>query len=433
MRVAVIGSGYVGLVAGACFAESGNDVVCIDSDEKKVAQLSQGKVPFFEPGLDELVTSNVKMGRLTFSTDLASGVRDSLIIFIAVGTPMDEDGSADLQHVRAVCEVISENLNGYKVLVTKSTVPVGTGDMVREIVSKKARHKFAVVSNPEFLKEGAALQDFFKPDRVVIGTDDDEARKLMEELYAPFVRNEHPVLCMDLHSAEMTKYAANALLATKISFINEIANVCEAVGADVNEVRRGIGADLRIGYHFLFPGVGYGGSCFPKDVKALIRTARDHDYSLEILESVDRVNDRQRKRYFEKVKAHFGGDLQGRRIALWGLAFKPNTDDVREAPALSLAKWLTAAGAQVRAYDPVAHETARHFLGDSIEYATDIYDAARDADALCVVTEWNAFRSPDFDRLKTLLRATVVFDGRNIYDPVRMRERGFVYYGIGRL
>ena len=432
MRIAVIGSGYVGLVAGACFAESGNDVACLDVDEAKIVGLREGRVPFFEPGLEELVKSNAKQGRLTFSMDIAAGVRLADIVFIAVGTPMDEDGSADLQHVRTVSEVIADNLNGYKIIVTKSTVPVGTGDIVRGIIEKKARHKFAVVSNPEFLKEGAALQDFLKPDRVVIGTDDDEAKKIMVELYAPFVRTEHPVLTMDLRSAEMTKYAANALLATKISFINEIANVCEAVGADVNEVRRGIGADVRIGYHFLFPGVGYGGSCFPKDVKALVRTARDHDYGLEILESVDRVNDRQRRRFFEKVKAYFDGQHVGRTFALWGLAFKPKTDDVRDAPAISLAKWLTAAGATVRAYDPVAHETAHRLLGDSVVYAQSMYDAADGADALLVVTEWNEFRSPDFDRLKALLKTPSVFDGRNIFDPARMRERGFTYFGIGR-
>ena len=432
MRIAVIGSGYVGLVAGACFAESGNDVVCLDVDAVKIEGLKEGRVPFFEPGLDELVKQNHKHGRLTFSTDVAAGVRTSQLVFIAVGTPMDEDGSADLQHVRSVADLIADNLNEYKVVVTKSTVPVGTGDIVRDIISKKARHKFAVVSNPEFLKEGAALQDFLKPDRVVVGTDDDEARRLMIELYAPFVRTEHPVLCMDLRSAEMTKYAANALLATKISFINEVANLCEAVGADVNEVRRGIGADVRIGYHFLFPGVGYGGSCFPKDVKALIRTARDHDYAMEILESVDRINDKQRRRFFEKIKAHYNGALEGKTFAVWGLAFKPNTDDVREAPALSLARWLVKAGAKVQAYDPVAEGTARLLLGDSITYGDSIYAVLKGANALLVMTEWNEFRSPDFDRMKALSPEAVVFDGRNIFDPVRMRERGFTYYGVGR-
>jgi UDPglucose 6-dehydrogenase len=432
MRIAVIGTGYVGLVAGACFAESGNDVVCLDVDDAKIRALREGRVPFFEPGLEELVRANAKQGRLTFSTDVAAGVREALIVFIAVGTPMDEDGSADLQHVRRVADVIADNLNGYKVVVTKSTVPVGTGDIVREIIARKAQHKFAVVSNPEFLKEGAALQDFLKPDRVVIGTDDEEARKLMIELYAPFVRTEHPVLCMDLRSAEMTKYAANALLATKISFINDIANLCETVGADVNEVRRGMGSDARIGYHFLFPGVGYGGSCFPKDVKALIRTARDHDYGLEILESVDRVNDRQRRRFFEKIRSHFGGELAGKTFALWGLSFKPKTDDVREAPALSVAKWLTQAGARVQAYDPVATETAKRVLGDSVLYGQNMYDVVKGASALIVATEWNEFRSPDFDRLRRLLVEHVVFDGRNLYDPARMRERGFSYYGVGR-
>lgn len=432
MRIAVIGSGYVGLVAGACFAESGNDVVCLDVDASKVEGLKQGRVPFFEPGLDALVLENHKRGRLTFSTDVGAGVRASQIVFIAVGTPMDEDGSADLQHVRDVAEIIADNVNEYKVIVTKSTVPVGTGDIVRAIVARKARHKFAIVSNPEFLKEGAALQDFFKPDRVVVGTDDDEARRLLVELYAPFVRTEHPVLCMDLRSAEMTKYAANALLATKISFINEVANLCEAVGADVNEVRRGIGADVRIGYHFLFPGVGYGGSCFPKDVKALIRTGRDHESAMEILESVDRINDKQRKRFFEKVKAHFNGQLAGKTFALWGLAFKPKTDDVREAPALSLARWLVQAGAKVKAYDPVATETTQRVLGDTITYGDSIYDVLEGANALLVMTEWNEFRSPDFERMKSLAADPVVFDGRNIFDPARMRERGFTYYGIGR-
>jgi UDPglucose 6-dehydrogenase len=432
MRIAVIGTGYVGLVAGACFAENGNDVIGLDVDAAKIATLRAGRVPFFEPGLEELVRANVAEGRLRFSTDVGTGVEASEIIFIAVGTPSDEDGSADLKHVRAVAEVIADHLNGPKVVVLKSTVPVGTTDLVRGIIAAKARHPFSVVFNPEFLKEGNALNDFLKPDRVVVGTDDEQARQILAELHAPFVRTEHPILFMDIRSAEMTKYAANALLATKISFINEMANLCEAVGADVDQVRRGIGADPRIGYQFLFPGVGYGGSCFPKDVKAVIRTGRDHGYELELLEAVDRVNQRQRRRFFEKVRNHFDGDLRGRRVALWGLAFKPKTDDMRDAPSASIIRWLLEGGAQVSAYDPVAMHVARAIFEGAIEFAASPYDAATGADAVLVVTEWNQFRLPDFDRLRSLMRTPVVFDGRNLYDPHRMRERGFVYYGVGR-
>jgi UDPglucose 6-dehydrogenase len=432
MRIAVVGTGYVGLVAGACFAENGNDVHCVDVDSAKIAALEKGQVPFYEPGLDELVRANLSQGRLRFTTDLPSAVRHAEIIFIAVGTPSDEDGSADLKHVRDVAEVIAAHLDGFKVIVNKSTVPVGTGDTVRDIIASRGHKNFAIVSNPEFLKEGNAVNDFLKPDRVVIGTEDDEARRLMVELYAPYVRTENPVICMDVRSAEMTKYAANALLATKISFINEVANLCETVGADVNEVRKGIGADPRIGYQFLFPGVGYGGSCFPKDVKALIRTARDHDYHMEILASVDKVNERQRRRFLDRVRAHFRGDLARRRIAVWGLAFKPKTDDMREAPSVAIIRGLLEAGASVRAYDPVAMPSAQRIFGDAIELTKDMYDASHDADAILVVTEWNQFRLPDFDRIKSLLRQPVIFDGRNLYDPERMRARGFTYYCVGR-
>lgn len=436
MNIGVIGAGYVGLVAGACFAESGNDVICIDVDEKKIARLKKGEIPIYEPGLDELVKANTEAGRLTFSTDIALGVQSSEVIFIAVGTPQDEDGSADLKYVLKVAEQIGKHMNGPKVVVDKSTVPVGTADKVRAEIAKHTSFDFDVVSNPEFLKEGSALEDFMKPDRVVIGAETVESAEIMRELYEPFMRTGNPILMMDVKSAEVTKYAANAMLATKISFMNEIANLCEEVGADVTNVRKGIGSDERIGPHFLFPGVGYGGSCFPKDIRALARTAREHEVELQIVNAVDRVNNAQKTRIARKVVAHFGSEaaVKGKKLALWGLAFKPKTDDMREAPSLTVIEQLTAMGATIAAYDPEAMEVTKTLLANnkSVTFVEHNYDALEGADALLIVTEWNEFRRPNFGKMQQMLKSPVIFDGRNLFDPSKMKRLGFAYYSIGR-
>jgi UDPglucose 6-dehydrogenase len=431
MKIAVVGTGYVGLVAGACFAESGNDVICVDKDAAKIRTLKRGKMPIYEPGLEELVRRNTHEGRLTFTTTLPKAVRESAIIFIAVGTPQGEDGSADLKYVLAVAAEIAKAMNGYKVIVDKSTVPVGTSEKVREVIRRGTTHPFSVVSNPEFLKQGAAIDDFLKPDRVVIGAEDARAQELMLELYAPFTRTGAPIMVMDCASAELTKYAANAMLAARISFMNEVANVCELVGADVDQVRKAIGSDKRIGAAFLFPGVGYGGSCFPKDVQAMIRFASDKNYAFKILEAVEAVNTTQKTRLFAKIKKHFGG-VKGKTVAVWGLAFKPRTDDMREAPAIPLIEALVAAGATVQAYDPEAAKVARGIFGGKITYANSNYDALKGADCLAIVTEWSEFRRPDFERMRTLMRSPVVFDGRNLFTPEQMKQSGFVYYSIGR-
>ncbi|HSP80671.1 MAG TPA: UDP-glucose/GDP-mannose dehydrogenase family protein [Myxococcaceae bacterium] len=432
MRIAIIGTGYVGLVAGTCLADSGNDVICVDIDSHKVKMLQQGEVPIYEPGLEELIRKNVRERRLAFSTNLAEAVGPAQAVFIAVGTPEGESGDADLQYVLAAAEQIGRALRQYTVVVDKSTVPVGTADKVREVISRVTEVEFDVVSNPEFLQEGAALVDFLKPDRVVIGADSERARKLMGQLYAPFVRTENPILFMDTRSAELTKYAANAMLATRISFMNDIAALCERVGADVDFVRKGMGADRRIGYPFLFPGVGYGGSCIPKDGKALVATGREHGLELDILRAVERTNERQKKLLVQKALKHFGGSLEGCSFAVWGLAFKPKTDDMREAPSVELIEGLLAKGARVVAYDPVAEHTARRVFGERIRYAQVAYEALEGADALFVVTEWNEFRHPDFERMRALMKAPIIFDGRNIYDPAHMREQGFTYAGLGR-
>lgn len=432
MRISVIGSGYVGLVAGTCFADSGNDVICVDIDQRKIDMLKRGEIPIYEPGLEELVTKNVKDNRLTFSTDLKSSVAHSQVVFIAVGTPEGESGEADLQYVLAAAKEIGRAMTGYTVIVDKSTVPVGTADKVRAAIAGETKHPFDVVSNPEFLKEGAALDDFFKPDRVVIGAETEKARNVMGELYAPFVRTEHPIIYMDTRSAELTKYASNSMLATRISFMNDIASLCDKVGADVDAVRKGMGADKRIGYPFLFPGVGYGGSCFPKDVKALITTAREYGLEFDLLRAVERTNEKQKKLLVAKALKHFGGSVDGKTFAVWGLAFKPKTDDMREAPSIEIIEGLAAKGAKVKAFDPVATETAKRALKDRCQYMEKPYDALEGVDALFVVTEWNDFRNVDFARMKSMMKQPVVFDGRNIYAPAKLREAGFTYYGIGR-
>ncbi|CAN5861527.1 UDP-glucose/GDP-mannose dehydrogenase family protein [soil metagenome] len=431
MKIAVVGTGYVGLVAGACFAEKGNEVVCIDKDPAKVKGLQRGRIPIYEPGLEEVVRRNTAEKRLTFTTNLARGIRASEIIFVAVGTPTGEDGSADLQHVLGVARDTARAMNGYKVIVNKSTVPVGTAAKVREIVAKETKHPFSVVSNPEFLKQGAAIDDFMKPDRVVIGADDPRAADLMKELYAPFTRTGAPIMLMDPASAELCKYAANAMLATRISFMNEVANVCEAMGADVDQVRKAVAADRRIGPSFLFPGVGYGGSCFPKDVKAMLRFAESADYDFQILSAVENVNERQKLRLLDKLQKHFGS-LKGKKIAIWGLAFKPKTDDMREAPAVPLINGLIKGGARVQAYDPEAMKVAKSIFGAKISYAENNYAALTGADALVLVTEWHEFREPNFVRMKKLMREPVIFDGRNIYNPEQIKAQGFKYFSIGR-
>ena len=431
MNITVIGTGYVGLVVGACLAETGNPVICADLDQGKIDGLKQNVLPIYEPGLDDYVARNQSQGRLSFTTDVPAAIASADVVFIAVGTPPDEDGSADLRHVLAVAEQIGKHMRRELVIVTKSTVPVGTAAKVAAAVGRHAKLPFHMCSNPEFLKEGAAIDDFMKPDRVVIGVDSDQARSVMAELYAPFVRTGKPIIFMDIPSAEMTKYAANAMLATRISFMNEIANLCERVGADVDNVRKGIGSDTRIGPAFLFPGPGYGGSCFPKDVKALVRTASECGVPLRVLESVEEANEAQKHRLFAKLRDLLG-ELRGRRIAIWGLAFKPNTDDMREAASLVLIEELLEAGSQVVAHDPVAiHETQRR-IGDRIEYAGTNYDALTDADALVIVTDWNEYRHPDFGRIKDALKTPVVVDGRNLYDARKMKSLGFRYASIGR-
>jgi UDPglucose 6-dehydrogenase len=421
----------VGLVAGACLAENGNEVVCVDKDPAKVRLLQRGKIPIYEPGLEELVRRNRAEKRLTFTTQLARGVRSSQIIFIAVGTPTGEDGSADLQHVLDVARETARAMDGYKVVVNKSTVPVGTAAKVREVIRRETTHPFSVVSNPEFLKQGAAIEDFMKPDRVVIGAEDPRAADLMKELYAPFTRTGAPIMLMDCASAELCKYAANAMLATRISFMNEVANVCEAVGANVDQVRKAVASDRRIGPSFLFPGVGYGGSCFPKDVKAMLRFSAAQHYDFAILSAVEAVNERQKRRLLGKLQAHFD-TLKGKRIAVWGLAFKPRTDDMREAPSVPLIMGILAAGATVSAYDPEAMTVAKSIFGSKITYAENSYSALTGADALVIVTEWNEFREPDYARMRKLLRNPVIFDGRNLYNPEQIRAQGFTYYSIGR-
>jgi len=433
MKIAVVGTGYVGLVLGACLAENGNTVACVDKDADKVATLRQGKVPIYEPGLEEMVRRNHGDERLSFTTELPAAVQAAEIVFIAVGTPQGEDGSADLTHVLDVAAAIGRAMNKYTVVVDKSTVPVGTAKRVHAVIAKETTQPFSVVSNPEFLKQGAAVEDFMKPDRVVIGVDpgDDRAAALMKELYGPFTRTGAPIMMMDTASAELCKYAANSILASRISFMNEVANMCELVGADVDQVRRAIGADRRIGSSFLFPGVGYGGSCFPKDVKALIKSARDHGYDFKILHAVEAANHAQKERLVAKMLAYFGS-LKGKTIAVWGLAFKPRTDDMREAPAIVIIEGLLAQGASVRAYDPEATRTARSVFGDRITFCEKSYDALAGADALAVVTEWNTFREPEFAKMRELMRSPVVFDGRNIYSPENMRTLGFTYFSIGR-
>lgn len=438
MKIAIVGTGYVGLVTGTCFSEMGTEVYCVDIDKKKIENLENGIIPIFEPGLDEMVERNFKAGRLHFTTDLSSILNEVDIVFSAVGTPPDEDGSADLKYVLDVARTIGKNLNKYMLIVTKSTVPVGTAKLVKKAIQDELDKrnlsdlKFDVASNPEFLKEGAAITDFMQPDRVVVGVESEEAQKLMERLYKPFTLNNYRIIYTDIPSAEMIKYAANAMLATRISFMNDIANLCEIVGADVTMVRKGIGSDARIGSKFLYSGCGYGGSCFPKDVKAIIKTAQDLGYRMEILEAVENVNERQKNILFEKLMKYYNGDIKGKTIAVWGLAFKPKTDDMREAPSLVLIDQIIKAGANVRVYDPVAMEEAKkHHLGDTVVYAKDIYDATLDAEAILMVTEWNEFRLPTWDVIKRTMKKPVVFDGRNIYNKQEMNDSGFDYFGIG--
>ena len=431
MNIAVIGTGYVGLVAGTCFAESGNDVVCVDIDADKIALLNQGRVPIYEPGLEEMVRRNAAEQRLSFSTDLSSAVQKSAVVFIAVGTPQSATGHANLDYVRDTAKAIARAMNGFKVVVPKSTVPVGTADQIKQWIGEETAQPFAVVSNPEFLKEGAAIDDFMKPDRVVLGGDNPEALEVVKELYEPFVRTGNPILVMDSRSAEMSKYAANAMLATKISFINEVSCLCEETGADVTEVRRAIALDRRIGPHFIFPGVGYGGSCFPKDIRAMISMGGTRPEML-LLKAVEEVNERQKGVLVEKVTRHFGADLTGLTFAVWGLAFKPRTDDMRDAPAITVIEALLKAGARIHAFDPEATEEAKKIFADRILYAARNYDALPGAAALLVLTEWNEFRRPDFRRVKELLKTPIIFDGRNIYDPSDLRKLGFKYYSIGR-
>ena len=433
MNIGVIGTGYVGLVVGACFAESGNDVVCVDNNAEKIAKLKKGIIPIYEPGLPEIIERNAREERLTFSTDLDAAVKKSFIIFIAVGTPTSSTGAADLTAIREVAAGIGRAMDRYKVIVTKSTVPVGTTDQIREIIKKETKHHFDVVSNPEFLKQGAAVEDFMKPDRVVVGADQVHAGEILRDLYAPFVRTGRPVMLMDIRTAEMLKYAANAFLAARISFMNEIANLCEHVGANIELIRNGLASDERIGPAFLFAGVGFGGSCFPKDTLALIHTGREHEYPMKILEAVSDVNTNQSLRFIGKVRTHFGGKLSDKQIGVWGLAFKPRTNDMRDAPSLKIIESLLSDGATITAYDPEAMEEAKRIFGNRIQLATNNYACLEGADALLLVTEWQTFRNPNFERMKSMMRQPVVFDGRNIYDPVQMRQLGFMYYGVGRI
>ena len=432
MNVGVVGTGYVGLVLGACLSEMGNRVVCADVDAAKISRLKNNDIPIFEPGLETLVVENQAAERLRFTSDVAEAVKASEVIFIAVGTPPDEDGSADLKHVLAVAQVVGDNMNEPKVVVTKSTVPVGTAEKVREMIASRTAEKFFVCSNPEFLKEGAAVEDFMKPDRVVVGVDSEEAAEKLSELYAPFVRTGNPLIFMDIASAEVTKYAANAMLATRISFMNQIAELCENVGADVSLVRKGIGTDSRIGPSFLFPGPGYGGSCFPKDVQALIRTAEEFGVRFDLLESVEEVNVRQKKRLYEKLSRQFNGDMAGKTVAVWGLAFKSETDDMRESPSIELVRSVLENGGIVRAHDPQAMENARALFGEDVQYIDNEYEALVGADALVIVTEWHAFRNPDFQRIKDRLRRPLIVDGRNLYSVDKMKKLGFEYFSFGR-
>jgi len=436
MQIAVFGSGYVGLVAGACFADIGNDVICVDIDKNKIDKLNQGHVPIFEPGLEDIIKRNVKEERLSFTTDKISAIQKSQVIFIAVGTPPDEDGSADLKHVLNVAETIGKNLDKFKVIVDKSTVPVGTADKVTTEIRKHTDSEFAVVSNPEFLKEGDAINDFMNPERVIIGTSNEQAADIMRTLYLPFIRIGSPIIIMDEKSAELTKYAANSILATKISFMNELANLCDIVGADIDWVRKGIGADQRIGPHFIYPGTGYGGSCFPKDVKAIIKTAKDFKFDLKVLKSVEEVNEHQKTILFSKIQDYFKNNLSGKTFAMWGLSFKPRTDDMREAPAINMINVLTEMGAKIQAHDPEAMDEAKRIFGDRVDkdiyFFKKRYDCLEKADALIVMTEWNQFREPDFHLIKELLTTPAIFDGRNLYQPGRMRNMGIDYFCVGR-
>lgn len=436
MKVAIVGSGYVGLVTGACFSEVGIDVVCVDIDKKKIDNLNKGIIPIYEPGLEEMLLRNMKKGRLAFTTNIAEAVKDCEVLFIAVGTPPDEDGSADLKYVIAVARDCGKHMDDYLLVVTKSTVPVGTSEKVKaaiqdELTKRDVDIDFDVASNPEFLKEGAAIDDFLKPDRIVIGLESVRAKELMKSLYKPFTLNGHPIIFMDIISAEMTKYAGNSMLATKISFMNDIANLCEIVGADINLVRKGIGSDSRIGNKFIYPGIGYGGSCFPKDVQALIRTAGEYKYDLRVLKAVEEVNKDQKLVLFNKIMNFFEGDIQGKTIALWGLSFKPQTDDMREAPSLIIVKKLLEAGAKVKAYDPIAIKEAKHHFGETIAYCEDQYETLIDADCVAILTEWPEFKFPNFKIIKKLLNTPAVFDGRNIYDKNEMKQNGFSYFCIG--
>jgi UDPglucose 6-dehydrogenase len=433
MNIGVIGTGYVGLVAGSCFAESGNDVWCVDKDAAKIEKLKTGVIPIYEPGLPEIIERNVREERLTFTTDLDAAIKKSFVIFIAVGTPPLPNGAADLSAVLEVASSIGRAMDRYKVIVIKSTVPVGTGDKVREAIKKETTQPFDLLSNPEFLKQGAAVEDFMKPDRVIVGADDVRAAEILRDLYAPFVRTGSPVLLVDTHTAEMLKYAANAFLAARISFMNEIANLCERVGANVDMIRKGLASDSRIGPAFLFPGVGYGGSCFPKDIRALIDTGKQYQYDMKILEAVDSVNANQAQLFVDKVRKHFKGSLKDKRFGVWGLAFKPRTNDMRDAPAIKIIQALLAEGATISAYDPEAMDEAKRIFGDRIQLSSSNYGSVEGADALLIVTEWQAFRNPNFERMKSIMRSAVIFDGRNIYDPVPLRQLGFTYYSVGRM
>jgi UDPglucose 6-dehydrogenase len=437
MRIAVVGSGYVGLVTGACFAESGVNVTCVDVDVEKIRQLKNGSIPIYEPGLDQMIRMNVGKNRLVFTTDIKDGIDGSEVIFIAVGTPPGEDGSADLKHVLEVAKEIGRSISGHIVVVTKSTVPVGTSEKIRKAIQQELDKRgvsvpFDMASNPEFLKEGAAVDDFLKPERIVIGIDNENTGAIMKRLYMPFVLNNHPILFMDIASAEITKYAANAMLATRISFINEMANLCDILGADINHVRKGIGSDSRIGSKFLYPGTGYGGSCFPKDVKAILKTAHEKGYELNVIKAVEKANEYQKHIIYNKISNYFNDDISDRTFAVWGLSFKPKTDDIREASSIILIQKLLKAGAKIRAYDPAAMNETRMLLGDRIIYASDPYEALAGADAMVLMTEWSEFHLPDFSRMAELMNGKVIFDGRNIYDPAELRRHGYVYFGIGR-
>lgn len=437
MNISIVGTGYVGLVSGTCFAETGINVTCVDVDQDKIQKLNKGIVPIYEPGLETLIENNVRKERLRFTTGLKESIKEAEAVFIAVGTPSDEDGSADLKYVIDVARGIGRNIDHYMVVVTKSTVPIGTATKVKEAIREEIDNRgadveFDVASNPEFLKEGDAVEDFLRPDRIVIGTESERAEEVLRRLYKPFLLNQHPILFMDIPSAEMTKYAANSMLATKISFINDIANLCEVVGADVNQVRMGIGTDSRIGHKFIYAGTGYGGSCFPKDVKALIKTSDENNHSLEVLKAVERVNEKQKGILFHKLNEHFKGNLRDKKIALWGLSFKPNTDDMREAPSITIVEKLLNAGAKVTGYDPIAIKEAKRKLGDKIEYSSDQYEAIKDADALILITEWSEFRVPQWEKMEKLMKNKLLLDGRNIYEPGDMEEWGWTYYSIGR-